>query len=163
MKRKVVALVLGALFTLPAFAAQNARQPMSLLQAIAHVQSQFPGEVIAANYDASGREAGHYHVDLRLPHGPVVKLEVDALAGTFANVTGTPQGMPDSRALNRAVERLVRLFPGSRVKFAEFDATNPADPHYHFDVILEGGETMPVRLDARAGDLAWRDIVADRS
>jgi hypothetical protein len=160
MKRHLIALALSALFTLPALAADSnaaTRRPMTLSQAIERVQSLFPGEVIAADYDASLREAGHYHVDLRLaPNGAVVRLEIDAADGSLLHVPRYADRLPDAPTVARIVERVGTVIPG-RVGSVEFDDSNPRDPLFHVLVTDPNGFVYSLRVDPALENLAWRD------
>lgn len=50
------------------------RAPLDLDGAAALIARTYPGRVVAAQADPA---APHYHVDLRLPHGNVVRFDVD--------------------------------------------------------------------------------------
>lgn len=56
---------------------------MTRKQAKRHVAGNLPGKVISVCADGNGPDEPHYHVDLRLPHGPIARLEVDATNGDF--------------------------------------------------------------------------------
>lgn len=51
--------------------------PLDLAGAAALVAKTYPGRVVAAQADALAAEAPHYHVDLLLPHGDVVRFDID--------------------------------------------------------------------------------------
>lgn len=53
------------------------KAPLDLAGAAALVAKTYPGQVIAAQADARAAEAPHYHVDLALPHGDVVRFDID--------------------------------------------------------------------------------------
>jgi hypothetical protein len=55
---------------------------MTRKQAKRHVAGNLPGKVISVCAD-DGSADPHFHVDLRLPHGPIARLEVDATNGDF--------------------------------------------------------------------------------
>lgn len=156
MKRHLIALALGALFSLPAVAAGNDRPSMTLAQAVTRVESLFPGEVIAADYDASEHEPGHYHVHLRLNHGPILRLEVDRATGNLLHTPRDPDRIPDAQTVSRLVDRLGAIVPG-RVNVVEFDDTNPADPHYHVRVTAATGFVYSLRVDPAMVNLGWRE------
>ena len=160
MKSHLIALALGAALSLPSIAADNgAGRPIKTLsQAIARVQSLFPGDVVAADYDATAAEAGHYHVDVRLPHGAVVRLEIDA-AGNLLHVPRYADRLPDAQTVARIVERVGTLIPG-RVNGVEFDDTNPRDPHYHVRVTGANGFIYSLRVDPALETFFWRDVAA---
>lgn len=52
----------------------DARAPLDLQGAVGLVSTTYPGRVVAAQADPV---APHYHVDLLLPHGSVVRFDVD--------------------------------------------------------------------------------------
>jgi len=52
----------------------DARAPLDLQGAVGLVSRTYPGRVVAAHADPA---APHYHVDLLLPHGSVVRFDVD--------------------------------------------------------------------------------------
>jgi hypothetical protein len=63
-------------FDHPGFARKvsDARAPLDLKAAAALIARTYPGRVVAAQADPA---APHYHVDLLLPHGSVVRFDVD--------------------------------------------------------------------------------------
>ena len=52
------------------------KAPLDLAGAAALVAKTYPGQVVAAQADPAS-ESLHYHVDLRLPHGNVVRFDID--------------------------------------------------------------------------------------
>lgn len=56
----------------------SARPPLDLSGAVELIGSVYPGRVVAAAADAGDGARQHYHVDLLLPGGNVVRFDVDA-------------------------------------------------------------------------------------
>jgi hypothetical protein len=52
----------------------DSRAPLDLQGAVGLISRTYPGRVVAAQADP---QAPHYHVDLLLPHGSVVRFDVD--------------------------------------------------------------------------------------
>jgi len=157
MKRTLRTLAASALIAAaPMFAA--AAPAMSLHEAVAYTQSKFPGEVLIVKYDHSRAENPHYHIDMRFANGAVARLDLDAVNGRFMNVPATSEQSPARMTLRQAVERVKSLIPG-QVTFAELDATDRGDPHFHVDLLLDSGHVVWLRVEPN-GDLFWRDAVA---
>jgi uncharacterized membrane protein YkoI len=131
----------------------TAQAALDLGDAAALIARTFPGRVIAAQSDATGGEALHHHVDLLLPHGAVVKLDVDARTGRIAN-RGVPEETPASvMPLTEALLKVKRQARGEVVA-AHFDP-DPS-PHYHVNVRVSGSELKRYQVDAETGALTPR-------
>lgn len=157
MKLKLAAIAIPSLFAVSAWAGGADPGQMTLEQVIAYVQYRFPGQVTVAKYDRSDSERGHYQVDVRFAHGRTAKLDVDAATGEFASLPPAME-VPHGFTVAKAVSRVTALIPG-KVTSIEFDASRRGDPHYHVELTLESGASVPMRVDP-AGVVLWRDALA---
>lgn len=157
MKFPMLVLAAGALAAAPAMAADSPlrAQPMKLADAVAYVQSQYPGEVIAAELDATGDKSPHFHVDVRFPHGRTAKLEVDALTRRIASRQPPAELPPGAMTLPQAVQYVTQRLDG-QVTTAELDASDGLSPHYHVDFRMADGRTARFRLDPVTGHAGFR-------
>jgi uncharacterized membrane protein YkoI len=55
-----------------------AAEPVPLLYAAAMITAAVPGQIVVAELDAMNGMTPHYDVDVRLPHGGIARLKVDA-------------------------------------------------------------------------------------
>lgn len=145
-----LALLAAALaIALPAVAAENARPPagaraLDLPGAVDLIARTYPGRVVAAQADASGGDALHYHVDLLLPNERIARLDVQSATGRITNRL-PPESMAAALpSLQDAVKKVEAATQGRSVA-AEFDP-DPA-PHYHVNVRLPGGKLARYDVD----------------
>lgn len=157
MKCMLNALAIAVSLAAPA-AAIAAESPMTAQQAVAHIESLFPGQVVAVRYDRSPVEGGHYLIDLRFAYGAVAKLEMDAATRALVSIPPVHDARP-AMTLRQAVAHATSLLPG-RVVSAEFDATQAKDPHYHVDLVHESGHPLTLRVDPN-GDVFWRETAVE--
>ena len=154
MKRTLYATAAAAMIAAAPVFAANPREPMTPREAVAFMQSKYPGEVTLLRFDRSPLEPAHYHVDMFLPTGSTVKLELDAVTGRIAAVPHTSEQARPAISLAKAIESVNERIEG-QVVVAEFDGTTRNDPHYHVDLRLPSGHLIPLRVD-RDGSLQWR-------
>jgi len=157
--RILLAFAASAMLALPAAATEPPLPTLTLEEAVAFVQANLAGEVIAARFDYSKSEAAHYHIDLRLPHGAVIKIELEARSQRLTSMP-RPDSPPVAMRLIDAVRRANEKVPGT-VTAAEFDWTSRNDPHYHVDVRQSTGEIAHVRVGPN-GEVDWRHALGTR-
>ena len=157
MRFPLIAIAAGALALAPAFAADlpQAPQAMTLAEAVAFMQSHYPGEVIAVELDATGDKSPHYHVDLRFPHGSTAKLEVDAVTRRIASRQPSGELAPGAMTLRQAVDYVTTRVDGN-VMLAELDASDARSPHYHVDLRMADGRTARFKLDPGTRHVGFR-------
>lgn len=155
----IPALLLAVAFPSLAAAFSDPSQPMTLAQAVAYMQSLYPGEVVAAGLDTTGDKPAHYHVDIRFPHGRTARLEVNALTRAIASRMPSAEAAPGTMDLVKGAQFIAALYPGT-VTLAEIDGTNARDIHYHVDMRLANGRDARFRLDPESGAIRWRNPAA---
>ena len=133
----------------------------SLGDAVAQLESRYPGKVVAIALDDSGDRPAHYHVDMRFPRSGVARLDVDA--ATLDVGAREPLPLADgSASLVYAAALVTSAVPGQLLA-AELDATNGAPAHYDVDVLLPQGGVARLKVDAANRTIAWRNpaVAAD--
>lgn len=154
MKLRSHCLIFGALFAAPAFALANS--PMNLGEAVAFMQSQYPGQIVAAELDSTGDKPAHYHVDVRFAHGAIAKLEVDAVSRRIASRLPVEELAAGAMTLPETVTYISSMIPGS-VTLAELDGSDGRHPHYHVDVRLVNDKVAHLRIDPGTRLVSWRN------
>lgn len=157
MTARRLSLMLGALIAAPMLA--SAATPMSLSEAVALIQSQFPGVVVAAELDATGDKPLHYHVDVRFAHGATTRLEVDATSRRIAARLPADELPAGAMTMADALAYVATKLPGP-VLLAELDGSDGRAPHYHVDVRLQTGKVAHLRIDPVTRQIAWRNIAS---
>jgi uncharacterized membrane protein YkoI len=125
---------------------------LDLGEAVALIESTFPGRVIAAQCDSTGGDALHHHVDMQLPNGAVARFDVDGRTGRIVN-RPIPEESTPPFGLQQVVSHVRQQMPGEIVA-AEFDP-DPR-PHYHVNMRLPDGRLAKLELD-RDGYLTGRE------
>jgi hypothetical protein len=142
------AALFAAFATLPAVAADVAKRPMTLADAVELISTTYPGRTIAAQADPTGGSGMHYHVDLLLPHGSVASFDVDARTRRISNRLA-PEDVPGSKtSLSDAVKQVQALTRGHVVS-AEYDPI--PQPHYHMNLRTPQGGLTRVDYDLESG------------
>jgi len=163
MKIRTVALTAIAVFSVIPFAAASspAGQPAKLAQVVAHMESRYPGEVVAIQFDGSGDKRAHYHVDMRFPESGLAVLDVDAVTLAIASREPTPLAA-ESATLAYAAALIATHLPG-QVVVAELDSFDGTAPHYDVDVRLPQGAIAQLKVDSATRQIAWRSpAIVDR-
>ena len=129
--------------------------PMKLATVVAHMESRYPGEVVAIQFDDSGDKAPHYHVVMRFPESGLAHIDVDAMTLAIAprhlgSLTATPMTLADATAL------VGTHVPGV-VVVAEFDGFGGVAPHHDIDVRLPQGAIARLKVDSATRQIAWRN------
>lgn len=119
--------------------------PLDLPGAVALIARTYPGRVVAAQADANGGDALHYHVDLLLPNDRIAHLDVDSVSGRIFNRL-PPEEMPASAPAMQDVLKKVEAKTSGRAVAAEYDAD--PQPHYHVNVRLPGGKLAHYDVEA---------------
>lgn len=163
MKIRTLVFALAGLASAATFASglPHAGRPATLAEMVAHLESRYPGEVTAIQYDASGAKGPHYHVDMRFPASGLAQVDVDAVTFRIASRDVGP--LPgDSATLAEAVRFVNAQIPG-QVTLAALDPAYGRSPHYEIDVRLAHGGIAQLRLDPATRQIGWREpaIVAD--
>ena len=163
MKIRTLALTAIAVFSASPFAMASspAGDPVKLAQVVTHMESRYPGEVVAIQFDGSGDKRAHYHVDMRFPEGGLAILDVDAMTLAISSREPAPL-KAGSTTLAHAAALIARHLPG-QVVVAELDAFDGTAPHYDVDVRLPNGAIAQLKVDAATRQIAWRDpAIVDR-
>lgn len=157
MRFRNVALTAVALSSVAAFAMapSTAGRPLSLAQMVAHLEAQYPGEVIAIEFDASGDKRPHYHVDMRFPASGLAQVDVDAV--TLALASRQPVPLPRDAATLADAALLVGSHVPGQLLVAEFDSSAGSAPHYDVDIRLPQGATARLKVDPATRQIAWRN------
>ena len=123
----------------------KARAPMqlSLADAVTLVATKHSGRVISAHVDAVQGDARHVHVDVLLPNGRTLQVDVNAATGAMRNRMA-PEAGPDSLTLVYSLQQAQKLTPGQVVS-VEFD--REPQPHYHMNVVRPSGEVQRLDFD----------------
>lgn len=137
----------------PAFALANGS--MSLSQAIQFVKSSVPGEVVAASLDSSGDKPMHFHIDMRLPHGALVRLEVDPATRRILSRASAAEVQQGALTISEVLDRVSQQFPGDVTRI-ELDDSDAVQQHYHVDVRLSNGRLARLRVDSGSGKISGR-------
>jgi uncharacterized membrane protein YkoI len=163
MKIRTLVFAVIGVSSAAAFAAgvSHAGRPATLAEMVAHMESKYPGEVTAIQYDASGDTRAHYHVDMRFPASGIARVDVDALTFRLASRETSPLA-PGSATLAEAAALVAAVVPG-QVTVAELDSVYGMPPHYDINVRLQHGGLAQLRIDPATRQIAWRDpaVIAD--
>lgn len=156
MKIRTLALAIVALSSASAFAAvpSAADRPPRLADAIAALESRYPGNVVAIGFDGSGDKRAHYHVDMEFPGHGLARVDVDAT--TLDLVAREPAASAANTATLAEVTTLVAANVPGEVTAVEFDATHGVAPHYDVDVRLPQRQVARLKIDATSRQIAWR-------
>jgi uncharacterized membrane protein YkoI len=159
--RTLVVALIGASSALAYAAGSSTFRPATLAEMVAHMESSYPGEVIAIQYDASDGKGPHYHVDMRFPASGIARVDVDALTYRLASRDLSPPA-PGSVTLAEAAGLIAAVVPG-HVTVAELDSVYGGAPHYDIDVRLHDGGVARLSIDPATRQIAWREpaIIAD--
>ena len=133
--------------------AASAAPTIGIGDAVAQLESRYPGTVIAIALDDSGDRPAHYHVDMRFARSGLARLDVDA--ATLAVASREPVALTDGSATLVYAAALVTSSVSGQILAAQLDATNGA-PHYDVDVRLPQGAIARLKVDPLSGDIAWR-------
>lgn len=157
MKARAVAFAAIALSAAAAFAmtSVSAERPLKLAEMVAHMESHYPGEVVAIAFDASGDKRAHYHVDMRFPGSGLASVDVDAV--TLAIASRVPAALPAGSARLPYAAALVSIHVPGQVLIAELDAAEGVAPHYDIDVRLPEGPIARLKVDPVTRDITWRN------
>jgi uncharacterized membrane protein YkoI len=157
MKIRALALTLIVLSTATtiAVASRPAVPPLTLADVVGHMESNYPGEVVAIQFDVSGDKRPHYHVDMRFPASGLARVDIDAttLAMASRDVASLTAG---SATLADAAALIATQIPG-QVVVAELDAFEGMAPHYDVDVRLPQGAVARLKVDPATLQIAWRN------
>ena len=163
MKIRTLVVALVGASSVVAYAAGSSYtfRPATLAEMVAYMESSYPGEVTAIQYDASGDKGPHYHVDMRFPASGIARVDVDALTYRLASRELSPPA-PGSATLAEAAALIAAVVPG-HVTVAELDAVYGTTPHYDIDVRLQDGGVARLSIDPATRQIAWRQpaIIAD--
>jgi uncharacterized membrane protein YkoI len=163
MKIRTFALTALALSAVAGFALASSTtgRPLKLAEVVAQLESRYPGEVVAIEYDGSGDKRAHYHVDMSFPADGVVSVDVDALTLVIASrdVASLAIG---TATLPEVVAMVAGQLPG-QVTRAQLDSASGAPLHYDVDVRLQTGGIARMKVDPQSRQIAWRSpaILAD--
>ena len=159
MKIRTLTLTALALSTVTAAAVAAASSPAGrapgLGEAVARLESRYPGKVVAIELDAAGDKAAHYHVDMRFPASGLARLDVDAATLDIASRLPAPLAT-GSATLAEVAGLLGAAIPG-QMTVAQLDATSGLPPHYDVDVRLPQGAIARLKVDAATRQIGWRD------
>ena len=154
------AIALSSAATIAA-ASAPAGDPLKLGAVVAHMESRYPVEVVAIQFDGSGDKRAHYHVDMRFPESGLATLDVDAVTLAIASRDPAPIAA-ESVTLADAAALVATHLPGE-VVVAELDSFGGVTPHYDVDVRLPQGALARVKVDPATRQIAWRNpAIADR-
>jgi uncharacterized membrane protein YkoI len=133
--------------------AASATPVIGIGDAVAQLESRYPGTVVAIALDDSGDRPAHYHVDMRFRNSGLARLDVDA-ATLDVGSRETVALVDGSATLVYAAALVTSTVPGQMLA-AQLDATNGA-PHYDVDVRLPQGAIARLKVDPVSGDIGWR-------
>jgi uncharacterized membrane protein YkoI len=156
MKIRLLVSALAALSATVASATSpaTAGRPLNLALVVSHLESRYPGEVVAIELDASGDKPAHYHVDMQFPDSGLARVDVDA--ATLDVAAREPvRPAPGSATLADATALVAASFPG-RVTAAELDSTQGVAAHYDVDVLLPTRHVARLKVDSATRQIAWR-------
>jgi uncharacterized membrane protein YkoI len=155
MKLSMLATACAVMWSAGAVAANvPSAGALTLRQMVAHMESQYQGEVVAIALDAGGDKAAHYHVDMRYPTAGMAKLDVDATTLEIASRV-QPLSEVGWTSLPGATALAATQLRG-QVIAAELDSIDGTTAHYDVDVRLPGGELARLKVDAKTQQLGWR-------
>lgn len=150
--RPILAALAGAiLVSLPALAAEAPARPLDLAASVEMITKTYPGRVVAAQADASGGDALHYHVDVLLPNDRLARFDVNASTGRIYNRL-PPESLAEGTIGLQDAVKAVEAKTRGRAVAAEFDP-DPA-PHFHVNVRLPGGKLARFDLDTATRAIA---------
>ena len=157
MKIRTLALTAIALSAATTFAAASPSegQPLKLAEVVSHMESHYPGEVAAIQFDGSGDKRPHYHVDMRFPEGTLARLDIDAV--TLAMVSRDVAPLTARSATLAYTAALIASQMRGDVIAAELDAFEGVAPHYDVDVRLPHGAIARLKVDPATLQIAWRN------
>jgi uncharacterized membrane protein YkoI len=157
MKIRTLALTAIALSSATAFAMDPspADRTLKLAEMVAQMESRYPGEVVAIQFDGSGDKRAHYHVDMRFPESGRARLDVDAV--TLAIASRDPVPLTAGSATLAYSASLVSTYVPGQVIVAELDAFEGVAPHYDVDVRLPQGAIARLKVDPATRQIAWRN------
>jgi hypothetical protein len=163
MKIRTLVLALIGVSSATAFATGMSQtgRPATLAEMVAHMESKYPGQVAAIQYDASGAKGPHFHVDMRFAASGLARVDVDAVTRRITSRDASP--LPaGSVTLSEAAALIGAQLPG-QVIVAELDSALGMSPHYDVDVRLPQGGVAQLTMDPATRQIAWRDpaILAD--
>jgi hypothetical protein len=121
---------------------------------VAHLETTYPGEVIAIELDNSGDKPAHYHVDMRFPEAGIARVDVDAT--TFELASRDNARLPRGAANVGEVAGLVGTMMPGPVTVTALDSIDGVAPHYHVDVRLDHG-TAQLKVDPVTRAVTWRE------
>jgi uncharacterized membrane protein YkoI len=155
------ALLAGAPVAALATDAPGTGRPLRLADVVSHLESNYPGEVVAIQYDASGDRSAHYHVDMRFPSSGFARIDVDAVTLAIASRDRTTIA-GSAATLSEAAAIAAAHVPG-QIVVAELDGTAGVAAHYDVDVRLPRGGIAQLKIDPTTRQIAWRNpaIVVD--
>ena len=163
MKIRTLAWTVIALSSATAFAATTpaAGRVLGLGEAVAQLESRYPGRVVAIELDDSGDKAAHYHVDLRFADGGLTRADVNAATLDVALREPAPLAA-GSASLAEVAALLTAAVPGQMI-VAELDAPDGSAAHYDVDIRLPQGAIARLKVDAATRQIGWRTpaILAD--
>lgn len=162
MKIRALALTAAVLSSATAFAVTQspADRPLTRAEVVTQLESRYPGEVIAIQFDASGDKPAHYHVDMRFPRSGLATLDVDAVTLAIASRDADP--LPAGSATLDFATALVSSHLPGEVVIAQLDASDGGAPHYDVDVRLPQGAIARLKVDPATRQIAWRSpAIAD--
>mgnify|MGYP003466750000 CR=1 FL=1 len=92
MKIRTLVFALIGLSTAAGLAAgsPHAGRPATLAEMVAHMESKYPGQVTAIQYDASGAKGPHFHVDMRFAASGLARVDVDAVTRRITSRDASP-------------------------------------------------------------------------
>ena len=156
MKIRTLALTAFALSAATTFAVASPSegQPLNLAEVMAHMESRYPGEVVAIQFDGSGDKRPHYHVEMRFPESGLANLDIDAVTLAMASRDVAPL-TAGSATIAYAAALIASQIPG-QVIVAELDAFEGVAPHYDVDVRLPQGAIARLKVDPATLQIAWR-------
>jgi len=158
---RTLASAVVALASAPAFALTPSQESRTLRasEVIAHMESRYPGEVVAIELDASGDKRAHFHVDMKFSGAGLARVDVDATTLALA-ARETTALEPRAATLTEAAALVAAQIPG-QVVTAALDSSWGVPPHYDIDVRLPHGATARVRIDPETRQIAWRSPAID--
>jgi uncharacterized membrane protein YkoI len=163
MKTRTLALTVFAFFSASAIgaAASLPGRTLGLGEVVTHLESRYPGQVVAIALDSAGDKAAHYHVDMRFAESELTRLDVDAVTLDIALREPAPLAA-GSATLADVAALLGAAIPGE-ITVAQLDQTNGLPPHYDVDVRLPQGPIARLKVDAATREIGWRypAIIAD--
>ena len=157
MKIRTVALTVVAISAATTFAvaAPPPEQPLKLAEVVARVESRYPGEVVAMQFDGSGDKRAHYHVNMRFPESGLASFDIDAVTLAIAARDPSPLAAGSATLADAAV--LIAAHIPGQVIAAELDAFGGYAAHYDVDVRLPKGVIAQLKVDPATLQIAWRN------